>query len=950
MENKTKFRHLAVGLSSAFLVGWFSFSGFFSSQNERNEYEIFLNDIQKKAYSSATNLNGKKPDQPDYAALHEYLVTLDPTTRTIPKERLLKSFEQTKAQALKGKLAKKTSEEEEEIQWSNIPANISGRIRKMVFDPSDPTSKKIWAGSVTGGLWYNNDATNSASPWTNVSGFFENLAVGAIAFDPDNADTMYVGTGESYTAVNIYRESSGRGTGIWKSTDHGTTWQLLPNTTNFAYTNDILVRNESGTNVIYAAVVSGTYKGASHGSIASNGLYRSADGGLSWTQVLPNITGDTTPYPPSDIEEVGGGKLLVGTMRNIEEDGAGVILSSDNGIDWTINDSFAKDRFDPASDLYPGRVKFAVAPSNPDRVYAVISGGFKFPSGFIRDFSSVCILLQSFDGGSTWQEIAGPSTNLGWGAWGTLTWHAMALGVDALDENTIMIGGLNSFKLTNTDVADATEDTGMKWQSVSYWRQNVPDTPRYVHADHHTIMYRPGSSDDVFISTDGGVFYSNNISRSNVAENGNPDNAFPTFAEINTNLNTVQYYTIGLSPVKGFTSYYGGTQDNGTLRYTGTPLTNDDMVSGGDGVFAFVDLDEPNIIITSVYHNQYIISQNGGETTEFFSFLSGTFINAADYDSQTNTLFANGMGLGGAISSTDNQHIDELVRIKIKRDGIAPEYIPLNTGSTVPYSSIKVSPYDKTGTSTLIIGTQAGKLFKTQNAQSNTPVTIEIGSDQFPAANISSIDLGKTEDEILVTFSNYGISSVWYTNDGGSTWIEKEGNLPDMPIRWGLFNPFAESEVLLATEIGVWTTKNITANDVEWFPSNETFANVRTDMIAVRQSDQKIVAATHGRGMFEATLNSPVVDPTPTPIVKKDIFSVYPNPTKRIFMIKSAPSEDIVSYRGTIFSTDGKVVREFEYKSNEEVEIDLGSYRNGLYIINLEGSNGSQMITKMVKK
>ncbi len=948
MKNKTFLRRTVVMVSAAFIISWLYYSNIYSTTNERNAHETFLVNIQQKAYSSTEKLNGKKPDQPDFAALHEYLITFDPSTKKVPKERLLKSLEFTKAQSIKGKLMKESVVDQ--ILWKNVPANIAGRIRKMVFDPSDVSNKKIWAGSVTGGLWYNNDATNPDSSWKNVSGFFENLSIGAIAFDPENTDIMYIGTGESYTAVNIYRESSGRGTGIWKSTDHGVTWQLLPNSTNFAYTNDILIRNEGGTNVVYAAVVSGTYKGVSHGSSATNGLYRSIDGGISWNQVLPNITGDTTPYAPSDIEEVDGGKLLVGTMRNIEEDGAGVILSSTNGTDWTIDDSFATDRFDPTSNLYPGRVKFAVAPSNPNRVYAAISGGFKFPSGFIRDFSSLSILLQSFDGGNTWQELAGPSTNLGWGAWGSLTWHAMALGVDALDENTIMLGGFNCFKLTNTDIADETEDTGLKWQSVSYWIPDSPNFPEYVHADHHTIMYRPGSSDEVFVSTDGGVFYSNNITNSNVSENGNVSNVFPNFFEINKNLNTVQYYTVGLHPGKGINFYFGGTQDNGTLRYKGSPIDKEDMVSGGDGVFAFVDKDQPNITITSVYHNQYIISRDGGATSQFIAPLSGTFINAADYNSQTNTLFANGMGLGGAISSTDNQHIDELVRIEIKSDTITSKFIPLNTGSIVPYSSIKVSPYDKLGTSTLIIGTQSGKLFKITNAQSDSPNVLEIGSELFPTANISSVDIGKTEDELLVTFSNYGVSSVWHSNDGGSSWLEKEGNLPDMPVRWGLFNPFTKSEVLLATEIGVWSTDNITSNNVEWFPRNESLANVRTDMIAIRQSDQKIVAATHGRGMFEATLRKIPADQTPTPIVKKDIFSVYPNPTRSIFMIKPAPGEDIVSYRGTIFSTNGKIIKQFEYKTDEEIEIDLGDYKSGLYIINLEGNNGSQMITKMVKQ
>ncbi|WP_106792583.1 T9SS type A sorting domain-containing protein [Aquimarina sp. Aq78] len=945
MKTQTTKHRIITIMLTIILCGWVLHYNLKTS-NLREEHEAFLNDTYQKAYATPGELNSKKPDRPDFAALHEYLTTLDPATKNVPKERLLKSFQFTKAQALKSKLLQKSSSDQ--IQWKNIPANISGRIRKIVFDPSDATHKKIWGGSVTGGLWYNNDITNPESSWENASGFFENLAVGAITFDPDNSNTMYVGTGESYTAVNIYRESSGRGTGIWKSVDHGETWQLLPSSTDFAYINDILVRNEAGTNVLYAAVASGTYKGAPHGSNTTNGLYRSIDGGTNWVQVLPNIVGDTTPYAPSDIQEVDGGKLLVGTMRNVDENGAGVILSSLNGTDWTIDDSFATSRFDPSSDLYPGRVKFAVAPSNPKRVYAIISGGFKFPSGFIRDSSNFCILLQSSDAGSTWSEFAGPSRDLGWGGWGSLTWHAMAIGVDAVDENTIIIGGLNSFKLTGTDTADTTDASALRWQSISYWVANRHKFPKYVHADQHTILYRPGSSDEVLISTDGGVFYSNNMTTSNVAEFDNFLNIFPSFFDVNKGLNTIQYYTIGIHPGKGIDAYYGGTQDNGTLRYDGNPIDVTDMVSGGDGVFAFVDKNEPHIRITSVYHNQYFISRDAGENFTYVGQLSGTFINATDYNSQTNTIFANAMGLGGAISSTDNQHIDELLTVEIKSDTIISKFTPLNTGSTVPYSSVKVSPYDKTRTSTLFIGTQSGKLFKVTNAQSDTPTVIEIGSNSFPPATISSIDIGETEDEILITFSNYGISSVWYSDNGGSSWIEKENNLPDMPVRWGLFNPFDRSQVLLATEIGVWATNDIKSDEVEWFPKNETLANVRTDMIAIRESDAKIVAATHGRGMFEATLN--VKDnPTSPPIVEKEIFSIYPNPAQSTFTINST-LKSVIAYEGEIFTVDGRLVERFSYTSGEEFDINISGYKSGIYLVNLEGNDGSQIVTKMVKQ
>ena len=113
--------------------------------------------------------------------------------------------------------------------------------------------------------------------------------------------------------------------------------------------------------------------------------------------------------------------------------------------------------------------------------------------------------------------------------------------------------------------------------------------------------------------------------------------------------------------------------------------------------------------------------------------------------------------------------------------------------------------------------------------------------------------VGSSEDVLLVTFSNYGVSSVWFTDDGGDTWTEKEANLPDMPIRWALFHPDNDGQVMLATETGIWVTNMMLEDETIWYPANNGMANVRVDMLKLRKSDQTVLAATHGRGLFTAT-------------------------------------------------------------------------------------------------
>ena len=220
------------------------------------------------------------------------------------------------------------------------------------------------------------------------------------------------------------------------------------------------------------------------------------------------------------------------------------------------------------------------------------------------------------------------------------------------------------------------------------------------------------------------------------------------------------------------------------------------------------------------------------------------FINPSDYDSQTNTIYANKVRFNGNQSN-------RIIKISGIPTNPNTETINLNTGTSVYFSAFKISPFSNSNSVTLFIGTQSGQLFRIDDINNSINLsTTDIGSLEFPTANISSIDIGQTGDEIFVTFSNYGVSSIWISTDAGSTWHEKEGNLPDMPVRWGVLHPDDSNFALIATEIGVWETSNLLAENTSWVPSSSGLANVRVDMLSIRESDNMVVAATHGRGLF----------------------------------------------------------------------------------------------------
>ena len=552
-----------------FVIVLFSLILFFRL-SERNEYEAFLKEQFKEIPDNLSKeLNNiPEPDRPDLAAWHEYFKTVDPKLKRVPVERLTKAFEQTKSLILYNKQKSITAST---LEWTGYSSDHGGRTRTLMFDPNDPGNKKVWAGAVTGGLWYNDDIINPGSSWTPVNDLWDNLAISCIAADPNNLQIFYVGTGEASTAVTIYRESSGRGAGIWKTIDGGDTWSLIPSTGNFAYVTDIKVRNEDGSSVIYAGVVSGNYKGSDHQSIPSDGLYRSENGGSSWIQVMPDITGLAVPYAPSDIEIGTDGRIYIGTGRNLVGEGAATILFSDEGTagSWIIFDDYKT--LIESDDFYnfPGRVMLASAPSDENIVYALISSGYIRYDNFTGYYCRH--ILRSENKGVTWKKINIPELDDG-RTWATLAWHALTVGVDPYDPNTLFIGGLDLFR-----TFDASADTVL-WQGLSSWWNKGPDyDPEnlpYVHADQHAIIFRPGSSDEIIFATDGGVFYTNDGTATE-----------PSFYERNNNFTTLQFYTGAIHPGKNVNYFLGGLQDNGTLLYQDGTSPNFIFVSGGDRIF-----------------------------------------------------------------------------------------------------------------------------------------------------------------------------------------------------------------------------------------------------------------------------------------------------------------------------------------------------------------------------
>ncbi|MEE4257734.1 MAG: T9SS type A sorting domain-containing protein [Bacteroidales bacterium] len=871
------------------------------SEDPRKEYEEELiamfkqipDDIGEEAEGE------NRPDRPDLAAMQNFFSTMDPELKAVPAERLSAAWDATR------ELKKSTLKQGiPMLFWETAGSNMGGRTRAIMYDPNDASGNKVWAGAVTGGIWYNNDITNDQSDWMPVNDFLSNLSISCIVYDPNDPMTFYAGTGEAETARVIYRESSGVGMGILKSTDGGASWDLIPSSESFKYVTDIQIRDEDGTSVIYAGVASGVYKGITHNSQPSNGLFRSVDAGNSWTQVIPNIPGTDEPYAISDIKIQGDGRIYVGSMGNPDLEGGATIFYSDQGTagTWTVYDEVKNQIENQTSHNIPGRVILVPSPSEDYIVYALFSVGNN--EDFVRYRGR--LIYRTVDSGETWDEVNIPDIQ-----YATLSWHALCGAINPADPNHIFVGGLDAWSSSNA---------GNSWnQKSDWWWMYYGGDDRYVHADQHIHLYKPGSSEEMLMGTDGGIFYTSNATSFN-----------PVFVEKNHNYGSLQFYTCAISPIAGDDRYIGGLQDNGTLYYQGDPLDINDMIDQGDGAGCFWDADEPEIFITSVYYNRYTVWDNG--VPEDAGEESGTFICPADYDYKLNTLYANACGFQG-------QDANELLVIRNIPDNPWHMYVNLGTGLSTYYTHIKYSPHSPDGTTTLFVGSQTGQVFKVESAQASPAVT-EITGPEFPEASVSCVAIGGSEDTLMVTFSNYGVNSVWQTYDGGDTWASIESNLPDMPIRWAIYHPHDAKQAMLATEIGTWTCNHLHLDDPQWIPNVEGMANVRVDMLQIREADNTVLAATHGRGLYTAEwVSNPWVSIGEQP--ELPVSAIYPNPVRDVLNIRL---DEQINARVSldIFDMQGRLVmrEELDGMISDHI-VNTGQLPAGSYVVRMHSGKRS---------
>jgi photosystem II stability/assembly factor-like uncharacterized protein len=708
------------------------------------------------------------------------------------------------------------------------PFNVSGRARGIVVDPGDPSGNTWFVGSVGGGIW---KTTNAGAAWTEVAPYLQNLAVSTIEMSASNNNIMYAGTGESMFNVDVIN-----GDGILKSTDHGASWFPLPATTGNPNFNNIarLLIDPANPNIVLAATTSGRYKQSFSNT---SGIWRSADGGGSWTQVHNETTiggGGRVQKVLQLVATPGNFNVLFGSV-----DEGGVLKSTNAGTTWFRSSSGLTDT--------SGRMELAIAPSNPSRIYASSEG-------------STSRLFVSSDAGATWQLTVASGFNPNWLS--SQGWYDNTIVVHPQNEHVVYTGGVSLYR--------------MEMSGLTRTTTTIASGP--VHVDHHNLMILPraGGGFRLLNSNDGGIGLSGDSSAN--------------WTKPTDGLNTTQFYGVDKKP--GASAYIGGMQDNGTWRSPENSTATDPWTFqiGGDGYEASWHFNDPLRIIGGSQYNGLARSTDGG-----FSWSSATngltntgsgsapFITKiAKTNMVPDLLFA--VGSSGVFRSTDFGANWNLTAIPSGTWGAISSFHDIRISRANPDIVWGGARMDASGK--IHVSTDRGLTFAATPVYSVTTM-----------GGISGLSTHPTEDSTaFVLFSFAQKPKVLRTTDLGQTWTDISGfgagtvstnGFPDVAVYDLLVMPHAPDTIWAATEIGLFESTNAGGS---W-----QYANNGLPAVAIwnmTHVEDEVVLGTHGRGIWSVTIPGLSAGQTFGPLVKS--LSQGPDGDLRIGIGLRSPSDSTV--------------------------------------------------------
>jgi photosystem II stability/assembly factor-like uncharacterized protein len=695
-------------------------------------------------------------------------------------------------------------------------AAMSGRI-SAIAGAKEPSGKiSLFVGAASGGVWKSDDGGTRYRPV-----FDEQSAqsIGALALDPKNSKNVWVGTGECWT-----RNSVSIGDGVYKSTDGGETWARAGLEKSERVSRIVVSPKNSDT--VFACV-----PGALWSDSSDRGLYKTADGGKTWKQILkgPNLSTGCTemavdPTNPDTMFACmwdfrrKGWEYRSGGDGPDKPSASGLFRSNDGGNAWTEvtpenSKGFPKKPY--------GRLAVTIAPSNAKRIYCFVE-------------SPDSALFVSDDGGATWDK----RDKSNWMVWRPFYFA------------NLLVDPKNPDRVFKTDGAlIMSEDAGKSFAVVGGFQG--------AHGDVHDVWIDPTNPQTVFAGDDGGMWYSyNGGSKWWKGEN----------------LPVSQFYHVSLDEADPY-RVYGGLQDNsswvGDSQYPGG-ITNHqwENMYNGDGFWMFQDPADPDYIYAEYQggeigrvNRQTHEARNIKPTPNYKEKLRYNWNTPiALSPNEKGTIY---IGAQFLFRSRDHGQTWERISPDLTTNDPQKQKQEQSGGVTVDNSSaemhttiysISESPKDK---NLIWVGTDDGNLQLTRDAGKTWSNVVGNVAGLPKNSWVSWVQSSNYDAATAyATFDRHTFGDmapyVFKTTDYGKTWTPLV-NMQDAKGVRGYAHVIKEDIVqpnllFLGTEFGLWVSID---GGKTWaqFKGNH-FPAVAVRDLAIQPRDNDLVLATHGRGIW----------------------------------------------------------------------------------------------------
>ncbi|MBQ0735240.1 T9SS type A sorting domain-containing protein [Aquimarina celericrescens] len=722
--------------------------------------------------------------------------------------------------------------------WKNRgPFNVGGRTRALAIDRTNENI--ILAGGVSGGLWR---STDGGQTWRKVTNSRQSPSITCIVQDPrpGKERIWYYGSGERLGNSAGAGGAFYQGKGIYKSVNGGRTFRLLE------ATNDNDVRGFGALDLINSIAINPTNGDIYAGTIL--GIQRSQDDGRTFTEVLSggfDSKGEVMITP--------SGKIYA--ALDSEGDPNNGYFTSTDGDTWT---EISPNILSELSGQY-GRTVMEADPSNEDTVYFFTEAiGVPGLTALLLKYDSTATTPEE-----TWTDLsANLPTTIG-GSVGNLNLQGgynMVIEVSPADPNLMFVGGTNIYRSTT----GFTTPTGQESWIGGYSPINNVSTYPGQHPDQHALLFYPSNPNKVLSGSDGGVAVTEDITTSLSAEEP------VDWTSLNNGYLTTQPYHVSFDPEANSDDLVAGFQDNGTWFTDSTDPTAPWIEDfGGDGSYNAIADGGRTRYVSSQRGNVYRFNFN--ETGEFESFTrvrpaganNLAFVAPFVLDPNNDNI----MYLPAGNRIWRNNNLDEIPLFSNAFATVNWVDLPnSDTPSGTSITSLDVSDYPVANR--LYYGTNGGQVYRMDNANLDGQEAIDITTGKgLPVGFVNDINVDPSDaDRVIVTFSNYGVISLFLTENGGDTWTNISGNLEENADGTGN-GPSVRSTAFLggsqgffgsrlqkvyaATSTGLYYTNRLNGEGTRWIKEPFAIGNAVTDEVKTRK-DGFIALSAHGNGLYSA--------------------------------------------------------------------------------------------------